>query len=36
MKKIYIPADSPAWQHYLEEGWVEIERHGMWATLAFY
>jgi hypothetical protein len=33
MKKISVPVDSPAWEHYLLEGWIEIDRSGLWAIL---
>jgi len=33
MKRVNVPADSPAELHYLLEGWIEVARRGLWATL---
>ena len=33
-RTICVPINSPAWVHYVQEGWVELRVEGMWATLA--
>ena len=33
MKRIYVPGNSPALQHYLKEGWVFLCKKGSWIVL---
>jgi len=33
MKRVCVPVYSPAWKHYIDEGWITVQVHGNWATL---
>ena len=28
-----VPMDSPAWQYYIEQGWTEVRKEGLWVIL---
>ena len=32
-KRICVPINSPVWQHYISEGWIELWSEGQWVTL---
>lgn len=33
-RRICVPIFSPAWLHYIREGWVERNIEGTWVTLS--
>ena len=33
MKKVCVPINSPAWRHYIDEGWGTVSMHGSWVIL---
>jgi hypothetical protein len=32
-RSVCVPVHSPAWKHYLREGWVELWADGSWVTM---
>lgn len=32
-RRVCVPMNSPAWKHYLAEGWVHLRMEGAWAVL---
>jgi hypothetical protein len=33
MKRVCVPINSPAWRHYIEEGWINLWVQGTWVTM---
>lgn len=32
-RRVCVPMNSPAWKHYLEEGWIFLRKEGAWVIL---
>lgn len=32
-KTVCVPVNSPAWWHYIRQGWIQRRADGSWATL---
>ena len=31
--RVCVPINSPVWEYYLSEGWIELWREGTWVTM---
>jgi hypothetical protein len=32
-QRVCVPIHSPAWKHYIQEGWIQLRKEGFWAIL---